>query len=161
MSRARIIRRCVLIALVFLAAFVPGARAGILQDRAVQVASVATGMPSTTWQLDVTPDVPDWSWGYWQSDQPRIAHVVPLSFTSSYTLWCMIIVHEAWHVRNGNGDHSSDPNNILYPVLLSPTNYVYPPCKEEPHAKREAPASLRRVRRPDRWPGHESRKVLR
>lgn len=140
------------------------ARAGILQDTAVRIASRATGMPSTTWRLDVTNDMPADAQGYWDQDtDPRAVRVRPLSeMDNDWTLWCMFIVHEAWHVKNQNGEHSSDPNNILYSVLYSPTDYIYPPCERAPDAQaaKTTPA-VRRIRRPDRWPGHARREVLR
>lgn len=110
------------------------AQAGARQDYAVSVASVATGMPPASWRLDVTDDMPENDWGYWDSNvDPFAARVRPLSeFHDNYALWCTVIVHEAWHIKNQNGEHSPDPNNVLYPEFPTPTHYLYPPCKFDP-----------------------------
>lgn len=127
-------RRLLLIFLL-LPLFAPtSAQAGVLQDRAVLIASNATGRPSTSWRLDITNDMPEDSNGFWDPNvDPYAARVRPLSaLDGDYTLWCMTIVHEAWHIRNQNPYHSSDPNNILFPYFPTPTEYVYPPCREAP-----------------------------
>jgi hypothetical protein len=108
------------------------AHAGILQDQAVKVASESTGMQLTSWHLNVTNDLPKGENGMWDPIVPRVANVRPLSFFLDYQSWCTVIVHEAWHVKNQNDQHSSDPNNVLYSEFPSPTNYIYPQCREVP-----------------------------
>jgi hypothetical protein len=133
MSRTHRIMRFLGITVAIMTVLTSTARAGILQNKAVQVASIATGMPSSTWRLDITSNLPADVWGLWDpAVDPRMARVVPLSTMGYYPWWCTIIVHEAWHIKNQNPEHSSDPNNVLYPFFPSPTFYVYPPCLEDP-----------------------------
>ena len=135
-----------------LSLFPHDARAGYLQDAAVKIASVATGMPQSSWRLDITNDMPTDAWGYWDPNvDSHAARVRPLNVIGDYSLWCETIVHEAWHIKNQNPEHSSDPNNVLYPDIVTPTNYIYPPCLEVPIVPHTNAAAKRSGRRPDHW----------